>query len=113
MRIYIRYYRGKNGLPRGTMVAMWEPDMEGGYWVRCGWSFCHKKDMRLGMFSKRAGRAYAFERMLNKQRSDSLRDGNGRIVPPREMQESYRCFRNDACKHLVERMENAKRKIGD
>lgn len=98
MKLYIRYYRDKQGRPRGTMVAIGElRKIDTGYmwFLRYGWSFCHPKDMRNGLFSKRAGRAYAYERMFSKRTALELdRSGHGvpKIGLPDCMLDDFRKF---------------------
>jgi hypothetical protein len=69
-----------------------------------GWSFCHKKDMRNGLFSKRAGRAYAFERML--------RDTKKQNHLPQEMRRAWDVFRIDACSYFKRRAARVENNVG-
>lgn len=93
MKLFIRYWRDEKGQPRGTMVATLEHRVDQVGFVAqkrmiYGWSFCHKKDMRNGLFSKRAGRAYAFERMLRNSRKQNFL--------PAAMKKAWDLFRQDA-----------------
>lgn len=95
MKVLVRYYKDKNGVPRGCFVAtpIYHHEVESVYRAITGWSFCCKRDMKKGMYSKRAGRAYACERMLFPKATHN--------EVPREMARPYLKFIDDSYWYFV------------